>query len=117
MADIRLRKTRLQDDLDLLEQSFENRFSKAKKSMLGSVQPVEFIKKRPLQVFSAALILGLAISITRRNKKNKSEGGGSISRSPAFTGILYDEMKRIAARRAASYMSEWVDQKISSGKN
>jgi len=115
MADIRLRKTRLQDDLDLLEQSFENRFSKAKKSMLGSVQPVEFIKKRPLQMFGAALVVGLALSLTRR-KKSKSSDTESSMRSPAFTGILYDEMKRIAARRAASYMSEWIDQKITSDK-
>lgn len=117
MAEIRLRKTRLQDDLDLLEQSFENRYSKFQNSALGSFKPVQFIKKRPLQVVGTVLFLGLAIGLTRRKKGSSGNDTVSYSRkSPSFTGIVYDEMKRIAARRAASYMSEWIDQKIASDK-
>ncbi len=115
MTEIRLRKTRLEDDIDLLEQSFENRYTRTKKRFLGSFKPVEFIKKRPLQMVGAALIVGLAVSITRR-KKSKNDNGSASSGSPAFTGILYDEMKRLAARKAASYMTEWIDQRISSDK-
>ncbi len=117
MAEIRLRKTRLQDDLDLLEQSFENRYSKFQNSALGSLKPVEFIKKRPLQVVGTVLFLGLAFSFTRRKKGSSgNDTAGYSKKSPSFTGIVYDEMKRIAARRAASYMSEWIDQKITSDK-
>lgn len=114
-----MRKTRLKDDLDLLEQSFEKRYSKFQINALGSFKPVEFIRKRPLQVVGAVLFLGLAISFTRRKKGSSGNGNDTVSyskKSPSFTGIVYDEMKRIAARRAASYMSEWIDQKITSDK-
>lgn len=114
MADIRLRKTRLQDDLDLLEKSFENRFKKAKKSVIGSIKPADYIKKRPLQSLGVAVIIGFAIGISRQKSKKSGGQDSTANRGIGFTGILFNEMKRIAARRAASYMTDLIDQKLSS---
>jgi hypothetical protein len=118
MADFRKRKIRLQDDLELLEGSLENRYNKAKKSLLGSFSPVETIKKRPLQAVALSVAAGVILGLSGKKKRNKQKDTGEYSNgnsgsSTGFTSLLFDEVKRIAARRAASYISEMMDQKIS----
>lgn len=117
MADFRKRKIRLQDDLELLEGSFENRYTKAKKSLLGSFKPVETIKKRPLQAVALSVAAGVVLGLSskkKRKKRSRSENysDSSSSRSVGFTSLLIDEVKRIAAQRAASYISEMMDKKL-----
>jgi|GEM_PF-969459 len=117
MADFRKRKIRLQDDLELLEGSFENRFKKARKSLLGSFKPVETIKKRPLQTVALSVAAGVVLGLSSKKRTKKRSGSGnnsehSSSRSVSFTSLLYDEVKRIAAQRAASYISEMMDKKL-----
>jgi hypothetical protein len=117
MADFRKRKVRLQDDLDLLEGSLENRFSKAKKSLLGSFNPVETIKKRPLQAVALSVVAGVVLGLSGKKKRKRPKDTGdyiesSSSGSTGFTSLLLDEVKRIAARRAASYISEIMDEKL-----
>lgn len=123
--DIRKRKTRLKDDLELLEGSFEQRLNKVKSNVFGSFQPATIIKKKPLKAVGIALIAGIALGISRGRKKsgssddetNGSSSAKSVSKSPGFTGILYDEVKRIAARKTAAYLSDFVDQKLSERNN
>lgn len=117
MADFRKRKTRLQDDLELLEGSFENRYNKAKKSLFGSFKPVETIKKRPLQAVALSVAAGVIFGLSSKRKRDKKisaedHSERSSSGSAGFASLLFDEVKRIAARRAASYISEIMDQKL-----
>ena len=118
MSDFRKRKTRLQDDLELLEGSFENRFKKAKNNVLGSFKPLETIKKRPFQALALSVAAGLVIGLSGKKKRKKRTSSETVSEnyssgSPGFTSMLFDEVKRIAAQRAASYISEMMDQKLS----
>lgn len=118
MSDFRKRKTRLQDDLELLEGSFENRFKKAKKNVLGSFNPVESIKKRPFRALTLSVAAGIVIGLSGKKKRKKRTSSETESEnyspgSPGFTSMLFDEVKRIAAQRAASYISEMMDQKLS----
>jgi len=117
MADFRKRKIRLQDDLELLEGSFENRFKKARKSLLGSFKPVESIKNRPLQAVAISVAAGVVLGLSSKKKRKKRADTGnysenSTSGSVGFTSLLLDEVKRIAAQRAASYISEMMDKKL-----
>lgn len=122
MDQIRLRKTRLQDDLELLEGSFENRVTKIKSNLLGSINPVQFIKGKPFRAVGIAVVTGIAFGLLSRKKRSggnaSQDSTSSLSdddayRGPGFTTILLDEVKRIAARRAAGYISDFVDQKLS----
>jgi hypothetical protein len=119
MNDVRIRKKKLKDDLELLEGNFEKRIHSTRKRIFGPLQPVSFIKNQPFFsvgiAIAAGFMLGLAKkggSQTEKQPPEKSSGKDT----PDFTGILFDEMKRIAARRAASYISDFVDQKLSENK-
>lgn len=117
MTEFRKRKCSLQDDLELLEGSFENRFNDARERFFGSFKPIETIKKKPLQTVALSVAAGLIIGLSGKKKRNKQDSGehGSSrsSTSTGFTSLLFDEVKRIAARRAASYISDMMDQKLS----
>ncbi len=115
MADIKQRKNRLKDDLELLEGSFENRINKFQNKVLGPFKPVPFIKKKPFQAVGVAIIAGLAVGLARKRKRKFSDQDQdySVSDDLGFTSLLFDEVKRIAARRVASYISEFVEKKMS----
>src|SRR5690625_6346828 len=74
MADIRLRKQQLKDDLDVLEDNFEERIRSARTNILKSVNLYEPIRKKPLRVVGMAIAAGLIVGLSRRKKtRNKSD--------------------------------------------
>ena len=116
MVDIRARKNKLKSDLDLLESDFQNRYFRMKGNILGSLQPLTLVKKNPIKAVGSAVLLGLAIglAVPKRSSKSNKNSSESTSFSPGFTSLLFDEAKRIAARKAAYYVSDIIDKKISS---
>src|SRR5690625_1871595 len=124
MADIRLRKQQLKDDLDVLEDNFEERIRSARTNILKSVNLYEPSRKKPLRVVGMAIAAGLIVGLSRRKKtRNKSrrtdqrpvaheEHGSFEVPAIGFTTLLADETTTIAAHRAALYISEIMDEKF-----
>lgn len=114
MADIRRRKKKLEDDLELLEDDFENRISKAQKKILGPLQPIEYIKKNPFKAVGTSVIVGVALGLMGNNKSPDVDGTDSSNvHKERLFDLLFSEIKRVAARKAASYLSDLIDEKIS----
>lgn len=113
MADIRRRKKKLQDDLELLEDDFEDRISRAQKKFLGPFQPIEYIKKNPFKAVGASVIAGMALGLMGDNKSSEDDGVASsnVNKEKLFD-LLFSEVKRVAARKAATYLSDLIDEKI-----
>jgi ElaB/YqjD/DUF883 family membrane-anchored ribosome-binding protein len=116
MTEIRLRKKELKGDLDLLEGTFESRITNLRKKVTGFFQPADYIKKNPIRSVGSAVVLGIVLGLSGKKKSNRDEEGTSYSNRLVFSSLLMDELKRIAARRAASYVSEMINQKINSKK-
>src|SRR5690625_6065761 len=73
MADIRLRKQQLKDDLDVLEDNFEERLRSARTNILKTVNLYEPIRKKPLRVVGMAIAAGEIVGVSRRKTtQNKS---------------------------------------------
>lgn len=114
MADIRRRKKKLEDDLELLEDDFENRISKAQKKVLGPLQPIEYIKKNPFKAVGTSVIVGMALGLIGNHSSTDSEEEVSTNiHKERMFDLLFSELKRVAARKAASYLSDLIDEKIS----
>lgn len=118
MAAFKSRKKQLQSELEFLESGFRDRYSKAKINAFGSIDPVKKIRSNPLKAIGAAVLVGLAagIAVPKRKSKKKSENSGASAPSGGlgFSSLLLDEVKRIAAKKAAHYVSDMVDKKIKS---
>lgn len=117
MKEIRIRKKKVKDDLELLEGNFEKRIQSIKERFLGPFKPVSLIKNKPFIAIGIAVAAGIALGFSKKSRNGKKvdqrkENTTGYS-GPGFTGLLIDEMKRIAASRAASYISDFVDQKFS----
>ena len=119
MKEVNLRKKRLQDELELLEKGFQSRVTRITSGIPGSVSPLSYIRQKPFTSVGIAVVAGLVAGLAsgkKRDKRIASTGGGSDGGS-AFSSILFGELKRIAARRSADYLSELLEQKLSERKN
>lgn len=111
MADIRKRKKKLEDDLELLEDDFENRISKAQKKVLGPLKPIDYIKKNPFKAVGTSVIVGVALGLMGNDKSSDGEVSADIHKEKMFD-LIFSEVKRVVARKAASYLSDLIDEKF-----
>ncbi len=116
MADIRKRKKKLEDDLELLEDDFEDRISSAQKKVLGPLQPINLIKENPLKAVGTSVLVGVALGLMGREKSSGDEPSIEDSHKEKLFDLLFNEVKRVAARKTATYLSELIDERISRGK-
>lgn len=114
MGDVRIRKQKLKDDLELLESGFENRISKVS-NILPDISPASAIKKHPLKSVGIAMMAGMALGLlskkSHKNRTGERYHSGS-NENNGFTSLIFSELKRVAAMRAASYISEMVEKKM-----
>ncbi|MDZ7719242.1 MAG: hypothetical protein U5K72_10545 [Balneolaceae bacterium] len=113
MADIRKRKKKLEDDLELLEGDFEKRISSAQKKVFGPLQPIELIKKNPFKSVGTSILVGVAIGLMGKGKSATESTSVDDSQKEKLFDLLFTEVKRVAARKAATYLSDFIDEKIS----
>lgn len=116
MADIRKRKKKLEDDLELLEDNFENRISGVQKKVLGTLKPIETIKRNPFKAVGTSLLVGLAIGMMGNEKSSGDGENSQHHHKEKLLNLLLHEVKRVAARKAATFLSDFIDEKISKGK-
>jgi hypothetical protein len=115
MYEIRQKKKKLRDDLDLLESGFENRISKVSTFLPGNIHPIKTIQKHPLKSVGLAVLFGtVAGMLTGSEKKNKSKSPSESSAREGFPSLVFNELKRVAAYRAASYISDLMETKMAS---
>lgn len=124
MAGIRLKKKQIEDELEFLEDSFESRLQGVKSNFIKAVNLSEPIKENPVKAVGIAIAAGLIFGLSRPKRKKKKNRVVDPTRIEhveyeepelpvlGFRTLLFDEIKRIAARRAALYISEMMDKKI-----
>lgn len=115
MAEIKFRKKKLKDDIDLLESGFKNRAEKVQSYIPVTIHPIDSIRKHPFRAMGIAIASGLVISLNSSKKRSRSEKEGTSSESnndTGFTSLFIYELKRLAASRAVSYISDIIDEKV-----
>lgn len=115
MADIRKKKKKLEDELDMLEGNIEKRFSGVQKKVLGSLEPLESIKRNPLKSVGTSILVGFAVGMLGHKKSNNDEQIDDLH-NEKFLNLFFNEFKRVAARRAATYISDIIDKGLSDKK-
>lgn len=114
MADIKFRKKKLKDDIDMLESGFKNRAEKVQSYIPITINPSDSIRKHPFRSVGIAIASGLAmglISKKKRSRSEKDETNYNTNDQSGFTSLLIYELKRLAANRAVSYISDLIDQR------
>ena len=83
---------------------------------MGPFQPVEYIKKNPFKAVGTSVLVGVALGLMGKEKSSNGETSGRNSHKEKLFDLLFDEVKRVAARKAATYLSDLVDERISKGE-
>lgn len=115
MADIRKRKKKLEDELELLEGNIEDRFTGVQKKVLGSLEPIEIIKRNPLKSVGTSVLIGFAIGMLGAGKTTDQKSERQLQKEKILN-LFLNEVKRVAARKAASHISDLIDQKLTGDK-
>lgn len=121
MMEIKFRKKKLEDDLEKLESGFKSRAQKIQSIIPDNLNPIDTIRKHPFRAFGIAIATGLVVGLSSR-KKNRSRSAeesynNHSSQNTGFSALLMDELKRLAAHRAASYISDLIDQRSNRDKS
>lgn len=114
MAEIKFRKKKLKDDIDLLESGFKNRVDKVQSYIPVTINPIDSIRKHPFRALGIAISSGLLIGLSSKKKRSSKENDGSnfsSNNDSGFSSLLIYELKRLAASRAVSYISDFIDQR------
>lgn len=117
VEEIQLRKQKLQDEINLIEEKYSRKASKISSGIQNTLKPIQTIRDNPLKSLGASIAVGVILGLSGRGKKSSDKsspdsGGHSVSENSGFTSLLVSELKRMAAKRAMMYISDIVDRKI-----
>ncbi|PWN06672.1 DUF883 C-terminal domain-containing protein [Rhodohalobacter mucosus] len=119
MQDVRERKQKLEQEIELLEVDFQRRLSSLKGGMDELKEPTRYIKESPVKSVAIAAGIGFAVGLLKKKRKRSypgTEQGTSEKesrRSPGITSFIVEELQHLAAQKAMMYLSEIIDRQLS----
>jgi ElaB/YqjD/DUF883 family membrane-anchored ribosome-binding protein len=117
VEEIHLRKQKLQQEIDLIEQKYSKKATKISNGIQNTLKPIQTIRDNPLRSLGISVAVGLILGLSGRSKRSSSktsstDDSGSGNSDNGFSSLLMSELKRMAAKRAMMYISDIVDRKV-----
>ncbi|CAN5150198.1 hypothetical protein BH23BAC3_BH23BAC3_28440 [soil metagenome] len=116
---IKRRKEELQAEIDRIEDNYISKASEIERKVKSVLRPVHNIRKKPFTTVGISVAVGFVIGFLRKKKSRKTQKSHKSSPSDfngksdtGFTTLLMAELKRLAAQRAMTYVSEVIDQRV-----
>ncbi len=107
------RKNKIKAELNQIHNNFDNSVNRVRDSVLHSMIPADKIRKKPFKTVGIAMLIGFVVGLPKfRRKKNRGNSTGSNPKL-GVTNLMVDEIKRMAAQKAAGYIMDMVDAKFS----
>lgn len=117
IVEIQLRKQKLQDEIDSIEQKYSKKATKISNGIQKTLKPIKTIRENPLKSVGVSIALGVIVGLSGRRKKKSDTSSSdypvsSGTSGTGFTNLLMSELKRMAAKRAMMYISDIIDQRV-----
>ncbi|NGP76062.1 hypothetical protein G3570_05435 [Balneolaceae bacterium YR4-1] len=105
------KKKELKAELENIQHELDQSIDGVRSDMSSKLDPVEFIKKHPLEVVGASVLVGfLAGHSGREGRRHRSSSDDGISDT-----LLY-ELKRLATKKAISFAGDYLEKFLSDKK-
>lgn len=103
------KKQELEAELEQIQDELDDSIDQVRHNVSDSLDPKSFIRKHPLPVVGGAVFLGFLVG-----HRDKQEGSLSSSSSSdgKFTNTLLYELKRLAMRKALSFVTDFAEEKF-----
>jgi len=120
MGEIQLRKEKLQNEINLIEKKYSRQATRISNGIQNTLKPIQTIRDHPFKSLGAAIGAGLLLGLAGRRKHKQRDSptnseSSSSSNGSGFSSLLVSELKRMAAKRAMFYISDFVDRKVMQG--
>ncbi len=116
MSDLKERKQKLKEEIQSLENGFDSRITHLKKGLLNTAHPTEYIKSNPIKSLAIGAAAGFTIGLLKRGKKSRSHSKKVSNSRNGISSILMNELKHMAVQKTMYYISDLIDEQISSRK-
>ncbi|HET8864744.1 MAG TPA: hypothetical protein VFM80_03530 [Gracilimonas sp.] len=114
ISDLEKKKQKLEEELVRIQGGIDKSIDEVKEGVSSNMDPKNIIRKYPLPVVGASLVVGFLLGKNRKNterisSKNHNTYGVSDS------GITR-ELKRVLAKKGLSLLLDYLDDKVASLK-
>lgn len=113
---LKQKKQELETELERIQLELDDSIHKVRSDVSSSLNPVQLIKRYPWPVIGASFLVGFLISGAgnSRNKSVsvKSNSPKNDSSEKIFRPLLFKELKRLAAKRAASLATGYLEEML-----
>jgi hypothetical protein len=122
---IERKKLELEEELDQIQHELDDSIQKVRTDVSTKLDPIQFVKRHPWPVFGVSAALGFLLANLigggGSDKKKRSSNyepqerenrvqTKSAESNKVFRPLLFNELKKLAARRAVSMASEYLDE-------
>ncbi|GAA5521200.1 hypothetical protein Asal01_01135 [Fodinibius salicampi] len=105
------KKQELEAELEQIQDELDDSIDQVRHDVSDSLDPKSFIRKHPLPVVGGAVFLGFLIGHRERQEESVSLSSSSSS-DGKFTSTLLYELKRLAMRKALSFVTDFAEEKF-----
>ncbi len=102
------KKKELEAELTHIQDELDDSIDRVRSEVSDKLDPKSFIRDHPLPVVGGAVLLGFLVGHNGRHSSDSS----SSSSDGKFTSTLLYELKRLATKKALSYATDFMEQKI-----
>lgn len=105
------KKQELKAELQSIQHELDESFDGVRDEVSSKLDPVEFIKKHPIEVVGTSILIGF---LAGHSKPKSSTSGGSSEKG--FSSALLYELKKLATKKAISFATDYAEKFISEKK-
>lgn len=105
------KKKELEDELQNIQDELDDSIDRVRSDVSDKLDPKSFIRKHPLPVLGGALFIGFLIGHDDKHPSANMRSSSSSS-DGKFTSTLMYELKRLATKKALSFVSDFMEKKF-----
>lgn len=107
------KKKELKSELENIQQELDRSFDGVRTEVSSRLDPVEFVKKHPLEVVGVSVVIGFVAGHSGKDSKSKE----SSSSEDGISSALWYELKKLATRKAISFATEYAEKFLAEKKD
>lgn len=107
------KKRELEEELNDIQNELDDSIDQVRNEVSDKLDPKSFIRKHPLPVVGGAVLVGFLLGHEDEgHAKYKNTSGSSSSSDNKFTSTILYELKRLATKKALSFVTDFMEKKF-----
>ena len=97
------KKQELEAELNEIQKELDNSLDEVRTDMSRNLNPKQMIRKYPLPVAGASVLIGFLIG-------HKGKPGNTKSSASELSGAILAELKKVATKKAISFATDYIEE-------